>query len=173
VKPNSTTLATLSDSVKLIDTEKKWSVEGVCKSGAAIVRTQEGQFLIAKSLENPKTANPTTGPCASCRFAGFAAQSCVPFFLEENSRDSSDLFYLNPANWQRQRSAHIGQAFSTSAKALINSSARLMVVGDIHGTLVLVDTESGEVSSFFPKLTGPAESGSETISAQPVVWIEK
>jgi hypothetical protein len=32
VKPNTTTVATVSDSVKLVDAEKKWSVEGLCKT---------------------------------------------------------------------------------------------------------------------------------------------
>ncbi len=166
VKPNTTTLATVSDSVKLVDTEKKWSVEGICKSGSAFLRSLEGAILIAKGLENPKTANPTSGPCAGCRFVGFAAQSCVPFFIEENSRDSSDLFYLNPTNWQRQRSAHIGQAFSPNARMLINSSTRYMVVGDAPASLWLINTESGDMTSLVNKtvsLKSPA----------PVVWIEK
>jgi hypothetical protein len=173
VKPNSTTLATVSDSVKLVNTEKRWSVEGVCKTGSAFLRSKEGQIQIAKNLENLKTVNPTSGPCSSCRFLGFAAQSCVPFFIEDSSSTSSEVFSLNPTNWQRQRAAHIGQPFSSSVKALINSSARLMVVGDIHGTLVLVDTESGEVTSFFPKPVGSTEGGGETTLATPIVWIEK
>lgn len=173
VKPNSTTLATVSESVKLVDTEKRWSVEGICKTGSAFLRSREGEILIAKSLENLKTVIPTSGPCSSCRFLGFAAQSCVPFFIEDSSSTSSEVFYLNPTNWQRQRAAHIGQPFSSAAKALINSSARLMVVGDVHGTLVLVDTESGDVTPFFPKPAGSTESVSQTIAAQPVVWIEK
>lgn len=171
VKPNTTTLATVSDSVKLIDTQKTWSVEGVCKTGSAILRSAEGQILIAKSLENPKTASSTSGPCSSCRFLGFAAQSCVPFFIEDSSSTSSEVFYLNPANWQRQRAAHIGQPFSSTATALINSSARLMVIGDVHGTLVLVDTESGDLTPFFAKSAGPPAGLGE--SPKPLVWIEK
>ncbi|HEY6047239.1 MAG TPA: hypothetical protein VIU65_11590 [Pyrinomonadaceae bacterium] len=171
VKPNTTTLAIVSDSVKLTDTEKTWSVEGICKSGSAVLRSPDGQILIAKSLENPKTASSTSGPCSSCRFLGFAAQSCVPFFIEDSSSTSSEIFYLNPTNWQRQRSAHVGQPFSSTATALINSSARLMVIGDVHGTLVLVDTESGDVTPFFAKSAGPPGGLGE--SPKPVVWIEK
>ena len=171
VKPNTTTLAIVSDSVKLADTEKRWSVEGICKSGSAFLRSADGQILIAKSLENPKTASSTSGPCSSCRFLGFAAQSCVPFFIEDSSSTSSEIFYLNPTNWQRQRGAHVGQPFSSTATALINSSARLMVIGDVHGTLVLVDTESGDVTPFFAKTAGPPGGMGE--SPRPVVWIEK
>jgi hypothetical protein len=170
VKPNTTTLATVTDSVKLVDTEKKWSVEGICKSGTAFLRSQEGQILIAKSLENLKTANPTSGPCSGCRFVGFAAQSCVPFFIEENSRDSSDLFSLNPTNWQRQRAAHIGQTFSPAAKMLINSSTRLMVAGDAPASLWLVDTDSGDLTPLVSKSAGGA---GQLMSPVPVVWIEK
>ncbi|HKP36227.1 MAG TPA: hypothetical protein VJT71_05170 [Pyrinomonadaceae bacterium] len=167
-KPNTTTLATVSDSVKLVDTEKKWSVEGVCKTGTAFLRSSEGQILIAKSLENLKTANPTSGPCAGCRFLGFAAQSCFPFFLEENSRDSSDLFSLNPTNWQRLKGGHIGQSFSPAARMLINSSTRLMVVGDEPATLLLVNTESGDTTSLASK-----SDAAQLRSPVPVVWIEK
>jgi hypothetical protein len=172
VKPNTTTLGILDDSVRLADAERKWSVEGICPNGTAFLRSQEGQILIAKSLENLKTANPTSGPCSGCRFLGFAAQSCLPFFLEENSRDSSDLFYLNPANWQRIKAAHIGQTFSPAARMLINSSTRLMVVGDSPASLLLVDTESGDITPLFSKSAGPAGSG-EWLSILPVVWIEK
>jgi len=171
VKPNTTTLAIVSDSVKLVDTQKTWSVEGICKTGSALLRSADGQILIAKSLENPKTASSTSGPCSSCRFLGFAAQSCVPFFIEDSSSTSSEIFYLNPTNWQRQRGAHVGQPFSSTATALINSSARLMVIGDVHGTLVLVDTESGDVTPFFAKNAGPPGGLGE--SPRPVVWIEK
>jgi hypothetical protein len=114
---NTTTVATVSDSGKLLDAEKKWSVEGICKTGNAMLRSQDqGKILIAKNLESIKTVNPAAGPCSGCRFVGFAAQSCVPFFIEENTRDSSDLFSLNPTSWQRQRGAHIGQPFSLNAR---------------------------------------------------------
>jgi hypothetical protein len=168
VKPNTTTVATVSDSVKLLDAEKKWTVEGICKTGNAMLRSQDqGKILIAKNLESIKTVNPTAGPCSGCRFVGFAAQSCVPFFIEENTRDSSDLFSLNPTNWQRQRGAHIGQPFSLTAKMLINSSTRLMVAGDAPSSLLLVDTESGDTTSMVSK------SGAQLLNPVPVVWIEK
>jgi hypothetical protein len=173
VKPNTTTLISLNDSVrKGIDTEKKWSVEGICKTGSAILRSRDqGEILIAKNLENLAIVNPSSGPCSSCRFVGFASQSCVPFFIEENSRDSSDLFYLNPTNWQRQRAAHIGQAFSPEAKMLISSSTRLMVVGDAPASLLLVDTESGDITQLSSK--SDARSVGQLQSPVPVVWIEK
>jgi hypothetical protein len=173
-KPNTTTMAILGDSVKLIDTERKWLIEGICQVGSsAFLRSaDQNELLIARNLDNLKTINPTPGPCSSCRFLGFAAQSCVPFFIEDSSSTSSELFSLNPTNWQRQRGAHIGQTFSSTARMLINSSARLMVVGDVHGTLVLVDTESGEVTSFFAK-SAPPGSSDEALSPQPIVWIEK
>lgn len=167
VKPNTTTVATVSES-KLVDAEKKWSVEGICKTGSAFLRSQDG-LLIAKSLENIKTVNPTSGPCSGCRFVGFAAQSCVPFFIEENTRDSSDLFSLNPTNWQRQRAAHIGQPFSLTAKMLINASTRLMVAGDPPSSLWLVDTESGDTTSLVSKSGGSGQ----LLNPVPVVWIEK
>jgi len=172
VKPNATTLATVSDSVKLADTEKKWSVEGICQTGAAFLRSDQGQILIARSLDNLKTVNLSPGPCSGCRFVGFAAQSCVPFFIEENSRDSSDLFYLNPTNWARQRSAHIGQTFSPAARMLINSSTRLMVVGDPPASLLLVNTESGDVTVLSSK-AAPAGGAEGLVSPVPIVWIEK
>src|SRR4029453_4550710 len=122
-----------------------------------------------KNLESIKTVNPTSGPCSGCRFVGFAAQSCVPFFIEENTRDSSELFSLNPTNWQRQRAAHIGQPFSLTAKMLINSSTRLMVVGDAPSSSLLVDTESGDIPSLVSKSGGAAQ----LLNPIPVVWIEK
>ena len=173
VKPNTTTLAVLDDSVKLTDTDKKWSVEGICERGTAFLRSQEGEILIAKSLENLKTANPTPGPCSSCRFVGFAAKSCVPFFVEDSSSTSSELFYLNPANWQRQRSTHVGQPFSVTARMLINSAARLMVAGDVPASLWLIDAETGDITPFFPKPGEPMMSDGSLRNPRPVVWIEK
>jgi len=128
-------------------------IEGVCQVGSVIfLRAQDqSQILIAKSLDNLKNLNPKPGPCSSCRFAGFAAKSCVPFFIEDSSSTSSELFSLNPINWERQRAAHIGQTFSVSARMLINSAARLMVVGDVPASLFLVDTEPGKSHRSFPK----------------------
>jgi len=175
LKPNTTTLATVDGAVKLSDSDKKWIIEGVCQVGSAVfLRAQDqSQILIAKNLDNLKTLNPKPGPCSSCRFAGFAAKSCVPFFIEDSSSTSSELFYLNPTNWERQRAAHIGQTFSVSARMLINSAARLMVVGDVPASLFLVDTETGEITPFFPKAGVPGASDDRFKSPVPVVWIEK
>ncbi|MEK6334267.1 MAG: hypothetical protein AABM67_04905 [Acidobacteriota bacterium] len=175
LKPNTTTLATVSGVVKLTDSDKKWLIEGICQVGSAIfLRAQDqSQILIAKTIDNLKTLNPKPGPCSGCRFAGFAAKSCVPFFIEDSSSTSSELFYLNPTNWERQRAAHIGQTFSVSARMLINSAARLMVVGDVPASLLLVDTETGEIAPFFPKAGVPGASDERFTSPVPVVWIEK
>jgi hypothetical protein len=175
LKPNTTTLATLNGAVKLSDSDKKWNIEGVCQAGSAVfLRAQDqSQILIAKNLDNLKTLNPKPGPCSSCRFAGFAAKSCVPFFIEDSSSTSSELFSLNPINWERQRAAHIGQTFSVTARMLINSAARLMVVGDVPASLLLIDTETGEIEPFFPKAGMPGASDDRFRSPVPVVWIEK
>jgi hypothetical protein len=175
LKPNTTTMAILGESLKLIDTDRKWSIEGICSvgSGAFLRSVDQNEILIAKNLDNLKTVNASAGPCSSCRFLGFAAQSCVPFFIEDSSSNSSEVFSLNPTNWQRQRAAHIGEPFSLTARALINSAAKLMVVGDVHATLVLVDTESGDVTSFFAKSAGPPESIGKSAAIEPIVWIEK
>jgi hypothetical protein len=173
LKPNTTTLAILSDSVKLSDTERKWSIEGICPVGSAAILRPHDQaqpILVARNLEPLNTLDPAPAPCSSCRFAGFAAQSCVPFFIEDATSTSSELFYLNPTNWQRQRGTRIDRTFSVTAKMLIKSSARLMIVGDVPASLLLVDTESGEMVPLFPKSEGPANP--ELLSPRPVVWIE-
>ena len=172
-KPNTTTLAILSDPVKLSDTDRKWSIESICQVGtAALLRPhdQAQPILIARNLEPLKTLDPSPAPCSGCRFVGFAAQSCVPFFIED-AASSSELFYLNPTNWQRQRGTRIDKTFSGTAKMLIKSSARLMIVGDVPACLLLVDTESGEFVPFFPKSSGPT-ANPELLSPRPVVWIE-
>ena len=132
---------------------------------------QAQPILLAKSLEPLKTLDPSPAPCSGCRFVGFAAQSCVPFFIEDATSTSSELFYLNPTNWQRQRGKRIDKVFSVTAKMLIKSSARLMIVGDVPATLLLVDTESGEAVPFFPKSSG-STANSDLLSPRPVVWIE-
>jgi len=173
LKPNTTTVAILSDSVKFVDTDRKWSIESICQVGsAALLRPhdQDSPILAAKSLDQLKTLNPSEA-CSGCRFAGFAANSCVPFFIEDSRGNSVDLFSLNPTNWQKQRGAHVTQTFSAAAKMLINSSAKLMIVGDAPASLLLIDTESGETVSFFPK-TGPATGKGGLLSPVPVVWIE-
>ena len=176
LKPNTTTIATLSDPVKLSDTDRNWSVEGICQVGSdAVLRPHdEAQPLyLARNLDQTKSLHPAPVPCSGCRFVGFAAQSCVPFFIEDTTSTSSELFYLNPTNWQRQRGAHIGQTFSLNAKMLIKSSARLMIVGDAPASLLLIDTESGEAVPLFPKPSDPATSDGRLLFPIPIVWIEK
>jgi len=175
LKPNTTTLAILSDPVKLSDTERKWSFEGVCQVGsAALLRPhdQNQPILIARSLDHLDTLDPAPAPCSGCRFVGFAAQSCVPFFIEDATSTSTELFSLNPTNWQRQRGTRIDQTFSLNARMLIKSSARLMIVGDVPASLLLIDTESGETVPFFPKSAGSAASDGVLVFPRPIVWIE-
>jgi hypothetical protein len=171
--PNTTTVAILGDSVRLVDTEKTWSIDGVCQFGnAAVVRPQHQDYpvSIAKNLDDLKTLNPSQ-VCSHCRFVGFAAKSCVPFFLETDNK-TSDIFSLNTMNWQRQRTAHINQVFSVSAdNMMISSSARLMVVGS-DDSLFLIDTESGDVEPFFPK-SFDSILNKKIIGIEPIVWLEK
>jgi hypothetical protein len=167
VKPNTTTIAVVGESIRFIDSARKWSVEGICPSGSAILTPadQSSPILIAKSLEHFEKLNPTPGPTEG-RFIGFVAKSCVPFFLTQSISTASDLFSLNPTNWQRSRTSAINETFSPSAKFLIKSSARLMIAGDTPGKLLLIDTESGDVTPLL-------ESGKGALSSPvPVVWIE-
>lgn len=175
LKPNTTTMAILSDSVKLVDTPKKWTIEAVCPSRTtAFLRSQDqDQLLIAREVDRFNTLNPSPGPCSGCRFIGFAARSCVPFFIEQSLSTSTELFSLNPTSWQKQRGSTISRTFSLSAKMLIKSSARQMVVGDGPSTLLLIDTESGEVASFFPEGGGPTPNDGRPRFPRPIVWIEK
>jgi hypothetical protein len=171
LKPNTTTLAILSDPVKLSDTERKYSIESVCQVGtAALLRPhdQNQPILIAQNLDHLETLNPAPAPCSGCRFVGFAAHSCVPFFIEEVTATKTELFSLNPSGWQRQRGARLDQTFSAAAKMLINSSARLMVVGDTPASLLLIDLETGETTPFFAKSAEPPG----LLFPRPVVWIE-
>ena len=175
-KPNTTTLAILGSSVKLIDTERKWSIESVCQAGSGtLVRPHDqGQpYLVAKNLDDPRTFDPKPISCSDCRFVGYAARSCVPFFMEQNESTSTDLFSLNPINFQRQRGGHVNQVFSPNAKGLIKSSARLTIVGDAPDKLYLIDAESGAIISFFPKPAGAESGPGQLVSPAPVVWIEK
>ncbi len=176
LKPNTTTIATLSDPVKLSDTDRTLAVEAICQAGSdAVLRPHdEAQPLsMARNLDQMKSLHPTPVSCSGCRFVGFAAQSCVPFFIEDTTSTSSELFYLNPTNWQRQRGTHIGQTFSLNAKMLIKSSARLMIVGDAPASLLLIDTESGEAVPLFAKPSDPPASDGRLLFPIPVVWIEK
>jgi hypothetical protein len=175
LKPNTTTLAILGDSVKLVDTERKWSVEAVCTTGgAAFVRPadQAQPVLVARRLDDFKTLDPKPVDCSGCRFVGFAAGSCLPFFVQDATSTTTDLVSLNPTNWQRQKAATISQTFSPNAKMLIRSSARLMVVGDVPSKLLLVDTESGDITPFFPESATAARNAGPLLAPVPVVWIE-
>jgi hypothetical protein len=169
IKPNTTTIVTVGDPLKFRDTPKKWSIESVCAKGnVAFVRAvDQSQVLIAKNVDHFETVDPSPGPCSGCRFVGYAAQSCVPFFIEQPTSTTTELFSLNPTNWQKQRPASITWTFSPAAKMLIKSSARLMVVGDVPDKLLLIDTQTGDVTPFFSKGGGPAIR-----SPAPVVWIE-
>ena len=171
---NTTTVAILGDPVKFVDTDKAWSIDGVCQFGnAAVVRPQHKDYplSIAKNLDNLKTLNPSPVSCSGCRFVGFAAKSCVPFFLETDNK-TTDIFSLNTMNGQRQRGAHINRVFSGGAdNMMISSSARLMVVGS-DDSLFLVDTESGDVEPFFPK-SFDSILNKKIIGIEPIVWLEK
>jgi len=176
LKPNTTTIATISDTVKLHDTERKWSIESICyaeNNGFVRPRDQAQPILVAKFFDHFETLDPSPLSCSDCRFVGYAAQSCVPFFVQQNTSISTDLFSLNPTNWQRQRVTSINQTFSPDAKMLIKSSARLMIVGDDPASLLLIDTETGEITPFFRRGAGPPGSNGELLHPRPVVWIEK
>ena len=167
LKPNTTTVATVGDSVKFVDGERKWSSQGVCPSGNVLVSPadQAQPTLVAKTTDNFAKLNPTPASSEG-RFIGFAAKSCVPFFISQSLSTTTDLFSLNPTNWQRLRTTPITYTFSLNAKFLIKSSAKLMVAGDAPDKLLLIDTESGDVTPLF-------EHGKGDVSSPvPVVWIE-
>lgn len=172
LKPNTTTVATIGDAVKTKDAPRKWTIESVCtKSNNGFVRSaDQGKLLIAKNIDHFETIDPSPAPCSECRFVAYAAQSCVPFFVEQPTSTTTDLFYLNPTNWQKQKPGSINRSFSPSAKALIKSSAKLMIIGDA-ANLFLVDTESGAIISLLDKPLDPATNTS--IVTVPIVWIEK
>jgi hypothetical protein len=171
LKPNTSTVATIGETVKLKDTPRKWSIEAVCaKSGEGFVRSaDQARLLIAKNMDRFESLDPVPAPCSQCDFIGYAAQSCAPFFIEQPSSTTTELFFLNPTNWQKQRPTSITWIFA-DAKFLINSSARLMVAGDAPDKLLLIDTESGEVTPFF-QTAAAKEIG--LVSPVPIVWIEK
>lgn len=171
LKPNTTTVATIGDSVKTKDTPRKWTVESVCaKSNNGFLRSaDQGKLLIAKNIDHFESLDPSPAPCSECRFVGYAAQSCVPFFVEQPTSTTTELFYLNPTTWQKQKPGSINRTFSPNAKALIKSSAKLMIIGDA-GNLFLVDAESGAIVALLDK---PAESANGALPAPiPIVWIE-
>ena len=172
LKSNTTTVATIGDPVKLKDTPRKWTVESLCaKSNNGFLRSaDQGKLLIGKNIDHFESLDPSAAPCSECRFVGYAAQSCTPFFVEQPTSTTTDLFYLNPTNWQKQRPSAVNRSFSPNAKALIKSSAKLMIIGDA-GDLFLVDTESGAIISLLGKTgEGSSEPGDQKV---PVVWIEK
>lgn len=169
LKPNTTTVVTIGDTPKLKDTPRKWTIESVCaKNNDGLVRSaDQGRLLIAKNIDRFETIDPSPAPCTECKFIGYAANSCTPFFIEQPTSTTTELFYLNPTNWQKQKPASITWTFSAGARFVIKSSARLMVVGDVPDKLLLIDTESGDVTPFFPK---PALQVLN--SPVPVLWIE-
>jgi hypothetical protein len=169
---DTTSVAILGDPIKFVDTKKTWAVDGVCQFGnAAVVRPAYKDYPVffAKSLNDLATLNPSEA-CAYCRFAGFAAKSCVAFFLSTDSKTGSDIFSLDPNDWKRTKRVHINQVFSTTDDIMINSSARLMVVGNGE-SLFLVDTESGNLESFFPKSIDKMLN-KRIISIEPILWLE-
>jgi hypothetical protein len=171
LKPNTTTVATIGDAVKTKDTPRKWTVESLCaKNNNGFLRSVDGKLLIARNIDHFESLDPSPASCSECRFVGYAAQSCVPFFIEQPNSSSTEIFYLNPTNWQKQKPGTINRAFSPNAQALIKSSAKLMIVGDGEN-LFLVDTESGAIISLLEK---PVENSSTSADQkQPLVWIEK
>jgi hypothetical protein len=172
LKPNTTTVATIGDAVKTKDAPRKWTVESVClKNNNGFLRSaDQGKLLIAKNIDHFESIDPSPAPCSECRFVGYAAQSCTPFFTEQPSSTSTDLFYLNPTNWQKQRPSTTKRTFSPNARMLIKSSAKLMIVGDA-ANLFLVDMESGAIISLLGKTA--EDSSAPTDQKQPVAWIEK
>src|SRR5207245_1921759 len=169
LKPNTTTVFTIGDPPKLKDTPRKWTIESVCaKNNDGFVRSaDQGRLLIAKNIDHFETIDPSPAPCTECKFIGYAAGSCTPFFIEQPTSTTTELFYLNPTNWQKQKPASISWTFSAGARSLIKSSARLAIVGDTPDKLLLIDTESGDVTPFFSKQALPALN-----SPVPVIWIE-
>ena len=170
LKPNTSTVATIGEAVKTKDSPRKWTVESICaKNNNAFLRAVDGKLLVGKNIDHFESLDPSPASCSECRFVGYAAQSCVPFFVEQPSSTSTEVFYLNPTNWQKQKPATINRTFSPSAKALIKSSAKLMVIGDA-GNLFLVDTESGAIVSLLDKRL---ESDNASTVLIPIVWIER
>ena len=170
LKPNTSTVVTI-EPLTSKDTPKKWTIESVClKDNNGFVRSDQGKLLIAKNIDHFETLDPSPAPCSECRFVGYAAQSCYPFFTEQPLSTTTELFPINPMDWQKQKAASITWTFSTSARFVIKSSARQAVVGDTPDKLLLIDAESGEVTPFF-KNEEARRIG--LVSPVPIVWIEK
>jgi hypothetical protein len=169
LKPNTSTVVTI-EPLALKDTPRKWTIESVCaKSNNGFVRSDQGRLLIAKNIDRFETLDPSEAPCSDCRFVGYAAQSCYPFFTEQPLSTTTELFSINPMDWKKQKPASISWTFSTNARFVIKSSARLAVVGDAPDKLLLIDAESGDVTPFFKN---EAERKTLLVSPAPVVWIE-
>ena len=169
LKPNTSTVVTI-EPLTLKDTPKKWTIESVCaKSNNGFVRSDQGRMLIAKNIDRFETLDPSPAPCSDCRFVGYAAQSCYPFFTEQPLSTTTELFSINPMDWQKQKPASISWTFSANARFVIKSSARLAVVGDAPDKLLLIDAESGDATPFFPN---EADRKTLLISPAPIVWIE-
>lgn len=169
LKPNTSTVVTI-EPLTLKDTPKKWTIESVCaKSNNGFVRSDQGRLLIAKNIDRFETLDPSPAPCSDCRFVGYAAQSCYPFFTEQPLSTTTELFSINPMDWQKQKPAAISWTFSANARFVIKSSARQAVVGDVPDKLLLIDAESGDVTPFF---RNEAERKTLLISPAPIVWIE-
>jgi hypothetical protein len=170
LKPNTSTVVTI-EPLALKDTPKKWTIESVCaKSNNGFVRSNEGALLIAKNIDHFEALDPSAAPCSDCRFVGYAAQSCYPFFVEQPLSTTTELFSINPMDWQKQKPASISWTFSANARFVIKSSARLAVVGDVPDKLLLIDAESGDATPFFKN-----EEASKLglVSPAPIVWLEK
>jgi hypothetical protein len=134
------------------------------------VRSDQGRLLIAKNIDHFETLDPSPAPCSDCRFVGYAAQSCYPFFTEQPLSTTTELFPISPMDWQKQKPASISWTFSANARFVIKSSARLAVVGDAPDKLLLIDAESGEATPLFRN----QEANRMTlISPAPIVWIDK
>jgi len=169
LKPNTSTVVTI-EPLALKDTPKKWTIESVCaKSNNGFVRSDQGRLLIAKNIDHFETVEPSPAPCSDCRFVGYAAQSCYPFFIEQPLSTTTELFSINPMDWQKQKPASISWTFSANARFVSKSSARLAVVGDTPDKLLLIDAESGDVTPFFGN---EADRKTMLISPAPIVWIE-
>lgn len=169
LKPNTSTIVTI-EPLTSKDTPRKWVIESVCaKSNNGFVRSDQGRLLIAKNIDHFETLDPSPAPCSDCRFVGYAAQSCYPFFTEQPLSTTTEMFSLNPMDWKKQKPASISWTFSTSARFVIKSSARLAVVGDAPDKLLLIDAESGDVTPFF---NNEADRKRLLISPAPIVWIE-
>ena len=168
-KPNTSTVVTI-EPLTLKDTPRKWTIESVCaKSNSGFVRSDQGRLLIAKNIDRFETLEPAPAPCSECRFVGYAAQSCYPFFIEQPLSTTTELFSINPMDWQKQKPASISWTFSANARFVIKSSARLAVVGDAPDKLLLIDAESGDATPFF---RNEADRKMLLISPAPIVWIE-